>query len=47
VLATGLPSDVRRFALAERQWQRDHWLPSLLYLAASGLFLAEDLAGLW
>ena len=47
VLVSGLLSDARRFALAERRWQRGHSLPSLLHLATSGLFLAEDVARLW
>jgi formate hydrogenlyase subunit 3/multisubunit Na+/H+ antiporter MnhD subunit len=47
VLASGLLSDTRRFALAERRWQHDHSLLSLLHLGTSGLFLAEDIARLW
>jgi hypothetical protein len=47
VLVSGLLSDARRFALAERRWQREHSLPALLHLATSGLFLAGDVARLW
>jgi len=37
-------SDERRFVRAAQRWERDRSLGSLLHLATSGFFLAEDLA---
>lgn len=43
---TTLLADERKFALALIRWRRDRSLGSLLHLATSGFFLAEDVAAL-
>jgi hypothetical protein len=41
-----LLADSEKFARAAVRWQRDRSLGSLLHVATSGLFLAEDVAAL-
>lgn len=46
LMASSLLADERQFVRAVTRWQRDRSLSSLLHLATSGFFLAEDLAAL-
>ena len=46
LMATTLISDEQQFMRAAQRWQRDRSLGSLLHLATSGVFLAEDVTAL-
>jgi hypothetical protein len=45
-VATTLLSDERQFTQALIRWERTRSLPSLLHVATSGFFLAEDVTAL-